>query len=133
MSKNPVDEKEFEPDQEAMDFLSAAWELYRKEIDGRHPEDYEVYLPNMSKLMCTYGFLQQVAAECGGTVEELRFDRRETFGEVVAYFRVFSLAGDNLAKFCDLVKSADNLGIDALTDGTVCIGMTFKDVFRKVK
>lgn len=131
MNRNFKNEDEL--DQESTELLLATWELYREEIESRRPEDYEVYVPNMSKLMAMHGFLKQIAQEFDGKVDELKFDRRETFGEIIAYFRYFALEGEDLIRFCDLVKGADNFDIEPLTDGTVSIGMTFRDIFKKIK
>ena len=115
------------------DMLPAAWAEYQREIESRCPNDYEVYLPNMTKLMSTYTFLSQLVAAHGGEIEDLKFDRRETNGGVTAYFTVLYLVGEDLVQFCDLIRGAHALSIDSLVDGSVCISMTFKDVFRKVK
>ena len=115
------------------ELLTEAYRLYQEEIESRHPDDYEVYLPNMSKLMCTYGFLSQYAAEHGGSIENLKFDRRETSGGITAYFTVLDLKGEELTEFCRFTKEAHALSIDALIDGTVCLSMTFTDVFKKIR
>ena len=113
------------------ELLTEAYRLYQEEIESRRPENYEVYLLNMSKLMCAYGFLSQIAAEHDGSVEELKFDRRETSGGITAYFTVLDLKGEELSEFRRLIGEAHALSIDALIDGTICLSMTFTDVFKK--
>lgn len=120
-------------DKDLEGFLSEAYRLYEAEIQSRCPEDYEVYLPNMSKLMCTYAFLSQIAAEQGGRVEDLKFDKREINGGIVAYFTVIHLSGESLTKFCDLIKEAYSVGFCPMLDDTICLSMTFEDVFRKIR
>lgn len=132
MTNNPPIE-EFDIDQDTIDLLSEALGLYQKEIDSRRPEDYEVFLPNMKKFMGAYTYLSQIAEKCGGSIEKLKFDRREINGGITAYFTVLYLSGDDVVRFCDFIKEAQSISIDSLVDGRVCLSMTFKDIFKKIK
>lgn len=106
------------------------WRLFEEEMAKRDNADYTVDRAQMQKLVDTYGVFEKLARECGGSIEPFRIVPKEVNGGVTAYFQVFSVFGENVARFCDAVRGASALSIDSLTDGRVCISMTIPGVFK---
>ena len=106
------------------------WELYEKEMQSRDNADYTVNREQMQKLIDAYGFFNKIAQECGGTIEPFRIVPKEVNGGITAYFRVFHIFGDNVARFCEVVRNVSALSIDSLDNGTVCLSMTIPRVFK---
>ena len=112
------------------DFLQEVWGIYEKEMASRKLEDYEADPEQMKKLAAVYRFFSENAAKNGGFLDPLRLVPTEVNGGITAYFTVFYIAGDEIARFCEAIKNASALSIDSLDDGTVCISMTIPRVFK---
>lgn len=118
-------------DEELVKKFGKIYELVKKiEKD----EDYEVNQVQMDKLVRLYDFFIGKVnwdIDPDAYVEPLKFSPREVVGDVVAYFVVFSLSGNEVQKFCQVLSACSAFGIDGLEDGRVCIACTVPDVFVK--
>lgn len=113
------------------DYAKQVWELYEQEMNSRKDSDYEVNSGQMQKLIDAYGFFMELAAKNNGKVEPFRIAPKEVSGGITAYFTVFYLSGDDIERFCDIVRGFSAISIDSLKDGTVCLSFTVPKVFKR--
>ena len=102
--------------------------LYQKVLDLRTDDDYVVNQPQMDRLMSIMEFFLDAAERLDGEVQPVKLIPREEHGGVTASFLVFDIYGDDVQKFCDVMRFASTIGIDATEDG-VCIECTVPNVF----
>lgn len=113
-----------------MDFQEI-WEMYEAELASRNNDDYVVNKAQFDKLIDAYEFFSSIAAESGGSVEDVKLEPKQITGGVTAYFTLFYLHGaKQLDKFAEIIKSMTAISIDAMLDGTVCISFTIPGVFE---
>lgn len=103
--------------------------LYNKVLSLRKDSDYIVNQPQMEKLVAVLEFFLDMADELEGKVEPVQLSPKEEHGGVTATFLVFDLYGDKIPRFCDVMRGCSAIGIDANTNGEVCISCTIPEVF----
>lgn len=94
--------------------------------------NYEVDEVQFAKLHSLVKFFRDYIAENGGSAEPVNLDPREIHSGLTVSFAVFNITGDEIQKFCDVVRNTTALSIDATTDERICISMTVPDIFRKI-
>ncbi len=103
--------------------------LYDKVLSLRKDEDYVVNQPQMDKLVEVLDFFLDAAERLDGSVEPVALQPREEHGGVTATFLVFDLAGEQVTRFCDVMRNCSAIGIDTTVNGEVCISCTVPQVF----
>ena len=53
----------------------------------------------------------------------------EIHSGITAEFTVFDVSGEDLAKFCSVLKDATAFSIDSTANGKVCLSITIPDIF----
>ena len=111
------------------EYVARLGTLYDRIMSIRKDSDYIINPPQMDKLVNILSFFMDAVKKIGGKVEPVRLVPREEHGGVTAEFIVFDIYGDDVKRFCDAMQHASAIGIDAKTDGTVCIAVTVPNVF----
>lgn len=111
----------------------ADWEEYERRMAARNDDDYEFNREQGLKLFAAFEFFESYVRQYGGRVEPINLIPREENGGLTCYCTVFDFAGTEIQQFCTAILGASALSIDALSDGTVCLSMTFPDVFVRKK
>lgn len=111
------------------EYVKRLGQLYDHIMKFRKDEDYVVNQPQMDKLVDTINFFIDIARQYGGDVEPVQLTPKEEHGGVTANFIVFDIHGEEIKRFCSVVKEASALTIDATTDHQVCISLTIPNVF----
>lgn len=115
-------------------FVSEAFREYEREIAERDDNDYEFNREQGLKLFAAFEFFEAYVKGHGGRIDPINLKPREEVGYLTCYCTVFDFFGEDVPHFCMAILDASAISIDALVDGTVCISMTFPDVFiRKHK
>lgn len=110
------------------DFVRKVGIIYNQIMNLRKDEDYVINPPQVEKLLKVFDFFQKAADRLGGEVELRDLVPREQRGDIIATFVVFDIYGEDVQKFCDVMKDCSVIGIDATNSG-VCIDCTIPDVF----
>ena len=103
--------------------------VWEEELAGRNDDDYVFNREQGMHLLDAYEFFLDLAEKCHGTVKPLELRPREEVAYISATFRVFDLSGMEIIRFCQVILYASAFGIDSLSDGRVCIELTFPGVF----
>ncbi len=113
-------------------FVKKFGEEYSSLLEEASKFNYEVNEEQFAKLLDLVKFFKEYIKENGGSAEPVNLDPREIHSGLTVSFVVFNITGDEIQKFCDVVKNTTALSIDATNDEKVCISMTIPDVFRKI-
>lgn len=113
------------------DFLRDTGGLYEYLLSLENDSDYVVNDEQFQHLLDIIEFFDDICRECGGTYEPCELSPRRQHGGMTARFYVLSLNGDNIERFCNLMKHTSAISIDAETDGKVCLSVTVPYVFVK--
>ena len=103
--------------------------LWEEELAGRNDNDYVFNREQGMRLLDAYEFFLEMAEKYNGSVKPLELKPREEIAYISATFWVFDLSGAEIIRFCQVILYASAFGLDSLTDGRVCIELTFPDVF----
>ena len=103
--------------------------LWEEELAGRNDDDYVFNREQGMRLLDAYEFFLEMAEKHNGSVKPLELKPREEIAYISATFWVFDLSGAEIIRFCQVILYASAFGIDSRTDGRVCIGLTFPDVY----
>lgn len=103
--------------------------LYNKILSLRKDEDYIINQPQMDKFIAVCEFFMDAAAKLDGHVDPVILYPREERGDLTATFLVFDVHGENVAKFCDVMRACSAIGIDSTNNGEICIACTVPNVF----
>lgn len=115
-------------------FVDEVFKKMQREIASRNDDDYEFNREQGLKLFAAYEFFEAYVKVNGGRVEPINLKPREEVGYLTCYSLLWDFAGKEIQNFCKAILGASAIGISAKLDSTVCISMTFPDVFvRKRK
>ncbi len=103
--------------------------LWEEELAGRNDDDYEFNREQGMRLLDAYEFFLEMTGKYEGSVKPREMKPREEIAYISATFRIFDLTGPEIIRFCQAILYASAFGIDSLTDGRVCIELTFPAVF----
>lgn len=103
--------------------------MYQRLLDLRSDDDYIISQPQLEKLMKIVEFFIDTANRLDGKVDPVTLAPREEHGGVTATFLVFDVCGDDVLKFCDVMRSCSAISIDSMEDGDICISCTVPNVF----
>lgn len=104
-------------------------QLYNRVLELRTNADYVLNQPQMEKLIKVLSFFIEVADDEFDEVLEPEVIPSHQHGGVTANFIVFSIRGDDIAKFCDAISGCSALSIDVVEEEKVCISVTVPNVF----
>lgn len=111
---------------------SRVFELYKQEMESRRNSDYEIDKTQMQKLTRAYEFFAEIAERDGGVVDPLKLEPKAVSGGITAYFTVFYLSGDDMARFSEIVGDMSAISLDSTIDGDVCVSFNIPGVFKKI-
>lgn len=113
------------------ELLAFAFSCYEDEMAGRKDEDYEVNTPQMDKFAELYRFFIRISKENNCKLEPIRYSPKEEHGDLVVYFNLMYLYGNDVTEFTKVLSYASAFDISALSDGTVCMSMKIPNIFKR--
>ena len=102
-----------------------------KDMQPRKDEDYGLNEPQYSKYMMTFAYFAKLAAAHNGELEQIPLEPKMCNGIISVKFKEFKLEGNEKTEFFNAIKMFSSFGIDAMTDGTLCIEGVMPGVFVK--
>ena len=114
-------------------FVSDVFREMQREIAERDDNDYEFNREQGLKLFAAYEFFESLVKKHGGRIEPINLKPREEVGYLTCYCLLYDLVGIEIPNFCMAILGASAVDISAMLDSTVCISMTFPDVFVRKK
>lgn len=115
-----ISDKEF-----AERFLAA----YNQETGDAKPEDFEVNPIQMEKLNNLVEFFRKAAKDLGGRIISVDIDPVLPPNGVTANFIVFDIAGNDVKRFCDVIRECSALSMDVTVNDEISISCTIPNVF----
>lgn len=115
-----IDDLEF-----AKRFTAAMKELE----DTFSPEDFKLNPIQYKKFNDLVVFFKKAAKDLGGKIDSTNIQRVFGVGDLTATFEVFDLAGDDIQRFCDVIRSCSAISMDVTSEDKICISCTVPDVF----
>lgn len=106
---------------------------YLSVLDKATAMRYDINEEQFQKLYDLAEFIKKYVDDNGGRVDLINLDPREIHSGITAYFVVFDLAGDDLARFCKVLSDASAVSFDCTQDEEVCVSITIPNVFVKQK
>ena len=78
-------------------------------------------------------YLQKLVDEFGGEIQPIEFNPYEIHMSISATLNLFSINGvEEVKKLVNALDGVSAFGIDALTDGRVCVDATIPNVFEEI-
>lgn len=109
-------------------FLTKLGKTYEDYLQHKNDFNFAIDEVQLKKLCGITDFLNNVALDCGGSVEPIELRPREEHGGVTANFTIFDVHGEQLETLHNLIKDISALSID-IQDGEVCISVTIPNIF----
>ncbi|MCD7785380.1 MAG: hypothetical protein LUH18_07385 [Oscillospiraceae bacterium] len=107
----------------------AVWDQIQDEIASRKDEDYELNESQYSKFLILNAYFCKLAKENGGKFEPIPLKPKLGVGYISLKVKVLRLEGEKKTEFFNAIKMFSSFGIDAMTDGTLCIEGVVPEVF----
>lgn len=114
------------------EYVERLGKLYDKVLHLRNDDNYVINQPQMDKLIEVLNFFLDTAQKCNGQVEPVKLIPRAEHGGVTATFVVFDIIGDDIQRYCDVMRYTSAITIDSTEDG-ICISVTVPEVFVPIK
>ena len=117
---NSISDEEF-----AKRFIAA----FDESMKDAKPEDFEVNPEQLKKLEDLVAFFKKAAKDLGGKVVSVDLDPLMPPSGVTANFIVFDLFGDDIQRFCDVIRECSAISMDVTNKNEVSISCTIPAVF----
>lgn len=105
--------------------------VYSQMMAERNDEDYVINRPQYDKFSELMRFFLEKADELGGEIVPAMVSPKEEHGGLTVKFTVFDVYGEQVEKFCNLLKACSAVSMDVTDDDKVCISCTVPNVFVK--
>lgn len=115
------------------DFLCLIGGVYSQVMAERKDEDYVINRPQYDKFNELVRFFLEKANELDGEIIPSEISPKEEHGDVTVKFDMFDISGDEVARFCDMLRSCSAVSIDVAADDRVCISCTVPNVFVRAE
>jgi len=107
---------------------------FREQMKDFDPSDYEFDRAQLGNLIDLIEFFENAANDLGGKIESIDLDPADPPNGITANFIVFDLFGDDVKRFCDVIRNCSAISMDVTTDNEISISCTIPNVYvRKIK
>lgn len=106
--------------------------VYQEYLNSVSEEDFRINKHQLNEFLKVLSFFVDAAEQMNGNIQVAEIRPKDTVGWVSATFMVFNITGDDITRFCDVVKSCSAVTIDSMADGKICISATISKVFDYV-
>lgn len=100
-----------------------------EEMRRTDTDDLMIDPVQLSKLNDLVGFFKKAAKDLGGRIVSIDLNPVLPPNGVTANFVVFDLAGDDVKRFCDVVRECSAISMDVTDTDEICISCTIPGVF----
>lgn len=114
------------------EYVKRLGKLYDKILSLRNDDDYAINQSQMDKLIEVLNFFLDATQKCTGKVEPVNLSPRAEHGGVTATFIVFDIYGEDVQRYCDVMRHTSAITIDSTSEG-ICISVTVPEVFVPIK
>ena len=112
-----------------LEFSKRLMAEYRDAFKGTTPEDFETNPEQMEKLNNLISFFKQAAKDLGGKIESIDLNPSNPPNGITANFIVFDLFGDDVRRFCDVIRECSAISMDVTINDEISISCTIPNVF----
>lgn len=110
-------------------FVKKFGKEYLITLKNTENKDFEINEAQLQKLINLCNFFRDYINENGGKADNVDLNHAEIHSGITAEFTVFDVSGEDLAKFCSVLKDATAFSIDSTANGKVCLSITIPDIF----
>lgn len=110
-------------------FVKKIGKEYLITLKNTENKDFEINEAQLQKLINLCNFFKDYINENGGKADNVDLNPAEIHSGITAEFTVFDVSGEDLAKFCSVLKDATAFSIDSTANGKVCLSITIPDIF----
>lgn len=110
-------------------FVKKFGKEYLITLKNAENKDFEINEIQFQKLINLCNFFKDYINENGGKAENICLNPAEIHSGITAEFTVFDVSGEDLVRFCSVLKDATAFSIDSTSKGKVCLSITIPDIF----
>ena len=111
------------------EFAKRLVDAFDKEMEGVTSDDFAIDTTQMKKLNDLIEFFKKAAKDLGGKIDSISLDPSNPPNGVTASFVVFDLFGDDVQRFCNVIRECSAISFDVTNRDEVCISCTIPGVF----
>lgn len=113
------------------EYVRRLGQLYNEVMSLRKDEDYVVNQAQMEKFIDVLDFFRDmVSDDSDGEITDIDLAPKEENGGITATFIVFDVYGENVKRYCDVMRHCSAIGIEARLNDKICISVTVPEVFK---
>jgi len=117
------------PSIDDLEFAKRLMQEHQKAMEEFDPNDYEADPEQLAKLNDLVDFFKKAAKDLGGKIESISLDPANPPNGVTANFIVFDLFGDEIQRFCDVIRACSAISMDVTVNDEISISCTIPGVF----
>lgn len=111
------------------EFAKRFMAAYRKEMEDFDPEEFQINPQQLKKLVDLIDFFKKAVKDLGGKIESIDIDPATPPNGITANFIVFDLFGEDVQRFCEVVRHCSAISMDVTVNDEVSISCTIPNVF----
>ena len=111
------------------EFAKRFMAAYNKELKDFDPDEYQVNLTQLQKLINLIDFFKKAAKDLGGKIDSIDIDPSSPPNGITANFIVFDIFGEDVQRFCDVLRHCSAVSMDVTVHDEVSISCTIPNVF----
>ena len=106
---------------------------YHKEMEDFDPDEYQINPQQLQKLVDLIDFFKKAAKDLGGKIESIDIDPAAPPNGITANFVVFDLFGEDVQRFCEVIRHCSAISMDVTINDEVSISCTVPNVFMPIE
>lgn len=112
-----------------LEFAKRLIEAQKQAMDGMTPEDFDINPDQLQKLNNLVEFFKKAAKDLGGKIVSVDLDPLDPPCGVTARFIVFDLFGEDIQRFCDVIRECSAISMDVMDTDEIEISCTIPNIF----
>lgn len=102
---------------------------YEDAMKDVNPDDYVIDQVQLQKLNDLIEFFKTTAINLGGKIESVSLNPAAPSNGITANFIVFDLFGDEVQRFCDVIRHCSAISMDVTVDKEISISCTVPNIY----
>ena len=115
------------------EFVKRFMVAYHKEMEDFDPDEYQINPQQLQKLVDLIDFFKKAAKDLGGKIESIDIDPAAPPNGITANFVVFDLFGEDVQRFCEVIRHCSAISMDVTINDEVSISCTVPNVFMPIE
>lgn len=129
VNREKVDKDFLDPNISNKEFAKRLSAMANEVLQSVSMDELDLNREQLQKFDDLVNFFESSAVALGGRIDSINITPAFGVGDLTASFIVFDLAGEDIQRFCDVIRNCSAISMDVTADDKICISCTVPNIF----